>query len=262
MKSKKTLFIVLGIVVVLIVAAFIIYKKAVIEPPKDDEKTTLLHFKNVRAQRYTEILLLWGNGITKNLVAGVYNTVGLNSPDGQGDSSPKELLDKVNIDVLKKQNDALGVIVNGPRLWCLDWIEVKSGKERDFNGLKAHWVMWFNVPKEMIEHEGGTPYTTMGGIRNTQFGINAGSPAFMLDDPEGNSWVMKTASLIKDPNQKYEDLKNLGSRLKLPQGWKFRSLILEKDLILTSDNGNIRITQDELGNTYDRTGGPFSNYKP
>ena len=29
-----------------------------------------------------------------------------------------------------------------------------------------------------------------------------------------------------------------------------------------TDNGKTQITQDELGNTYDRVGGPFSNYKP
>lgn len=49
-------------------------------------------------------------------------------------------------------------------------------------------------------------------------------------DPQGTSWVMKSASLIKDPNQKFEDLKNLDSRLKLPTGWKFRSPVLEQDL--------------------------------
>jgi hypothetical protein len=37
---------------------------------------------------------------------------------------------------------------------------------------------------------------------------------------------------------------------------------LEQDLILTSDNGSVRITQDDLGNTYDRIGGPYSNFKP
>ena len=26
---------------------------------------------------------------------------------------------------------------NGPRLWCLDWVEVMAGKERNFNGLKG-----------------------------------------------------------------------------------------------------------------------------
>jgi len=36
---------------------------------------------------------------------------------------------------------------NGPRLWTLDWVEVKAAKQRDFNGLKARWVMWLTVPK-------------------------------------------------------------------------------------------------------------------
>lgn len=73
---------------------------------------------------------------------------------------------------------------------------------------------------------------------------------------------MKSASLIVDPKQTYDSLKDLGSRLKLPPGWKFRPVSLEQDLILTSDNRNVRITQDDFGNTYDRVGGPFSNYKP
>jgi len=102
----------------------------------------------------------------------------------------------------------------------------------------------------------------VAGQRDTQLGINKGSPAFLLDDPEGNTCCMKSASLIVDPNQTYESLKDLGSRLKPAQGWKFRNVILEKDLVLTPDKGNVLITQDELGNTYDRVGGVFSNYKP
>src|SRR5262249_25768046 len=41
-------------------------------------------------------------------------------------------------------------------------------------------------------------------------GIRKGSRAYILDDVEGNSWVMKSASLIKDPNQRFENLKGLG----------------------------------------------------
>lgn len=259
---KKKILIGVGIgVVLLIIVGIIIYSNAVAERPNDDENTELMRFENVRGQRYTEILPIWGNGITKELVAGVYNTIGLNDPSKIGDTSPKELLDKVTVDDVVEQNDALSAIINGPRLWCLDWVEVKAGKIRDFNGLKAHWVMWFNVPKEMIGHE-GTPYNPMTGTRNTHFGINAGSPAFILDDPEGNSWVMKSASMIVDPNQKYEDLQNLSARLKPAVGWNFRWKILEKELIFMSDNGNVRIVQDDLGNTYDRVGGPYSNFKP
>lgn len=29
-----------------------------------------------------------------------------------------------------------------------------------------------------------------------------------------------------------------------------------------TDKGKTMITQDEIGNTYDRVGGPYSNFKP
>ena len=135
------------------------------------------------------------------------------------------------------------------------------GEERDFNGLDARWVMWLDVPKEMRKHE-SVAYKEINGKRDTELGINTGSPAFILDDPDGDSWVMKSASLIVDPNQTYESLKDLGGRLKPASGWKFRTEVLEQDLVLTSDDGKVKITQDELGNTYDRVGGPYSNYKP
>ena len=105
-------------------------------------------------------------------------------------------------------------------------------------------------------------YKTIDVQRDTQFGINTGSPAFLLDDSDGESWCMKSASLIVDPSQTYESLKDLVSRLTPPPGWKFRAVVLEQDLILTPDEGAAKITQDELGNTYDRAGGAYSNYKP
>ncbi len=171
------------------------------------------------------------------------------------------MLDKVDLDVLKEQYEVISAFKNGPRLWCLDWVEVMVGVERDFNGLKARWVMWLDVPKEMRKHE-SVAYKPISGKRDTHLGINKGSPAFILDDPEGDSWVMKAASLIVDPNQTYQSLKDLGSRLSPAPGWNFRSVVLEQDLVLTPDNGAVKITQDELGNTYDRVGGPYSNYKP
>jgi hypothetical protein len=40
-------------------------------------------------------------------------------------------------------------------------------------------------------------------------------------------------------------------------------VVLEQDLILTPDStGTAHITQDDFANTYDRAGGPFSNFKP
>jgi hypothetical protein len=229
--------------------------------PHDDEGARLMRFEGVRGQRYTEIFLIGGHAITHHLVGGVYNTIGMNDPAGTGNTCPQDVLDKVDVDELKEKYDVLGAFKNGPRLWCLDWIEVMMGQERTFNGLHARWVNWLDVPKEMRKHE-SVAYKTINVQRDTQFGINTGSPAFLLDDPDGDTWCMKSASLIVDPHQTYQSLKDLDSRLQPAPGWKFRAVVLEQDLVLTSDDGAAKITQDELGNTYDRVGGPYSNYKP
>jgi hypothetical protein len=229
--------------------------------PKDDAQLTEMTFDGLMGQRYTEILLVFGNALKGEYMAGVYNTVGLNSPDGKGDSSPAEILDQIDMKQVKKDNDALSTVKNGPRLWTIDHLGVKTGKMRDFQGLNAHWVMWFPIPDEIRKGE-NLSYEVMPAKRDTAMTIRKGSRAYILDDPQGSSWVMKSASLIKDPDQKFEELKDLGSRLQLPAGWKFRSPILEKDLVFMTDNGKTMITQDEIGNTYDRVGGPYSNYKP
>jgi hypothetical protein len=231
--------------------------------PDDDAQRTQLNFENLMGTRYTEILLVFGNAVTKNFVAGVYNTIGLNgaNPGGGGDSCPAAILDKIDLKKVKEDNGALSSIKNGARLWTVDYIGAKFGKERDFQGLHAHWVMWFPIPDAIREGK-DMSYSIMTAHRDTSMGIRKGSRVYILDTPDGTSFVMKSASLIKDPNQKFEDLQNLGSRLKPPTGWKFRTLILEQDLVFMTDNGATNITQDEIGNTYDRTGGPYSNFKP
>jgi hypothetical protein len=203
--------------------------------PPDDKGAKLVRFKDVRGQRYTEIFLIGGHVLTRHLVGGVYNTLGRNDPAGTGDTSPQDILDKVDVDALEEEYDLIRAFKNGPRLWCLDWVEVMVGKERDFHGLHARWVMWLDVPKEMRKHQ-SVAYKEISGKRDTQLGITAGSPAFLLKD--------------------------LGGRLNPAPGWKFRAVVLDQDLVLTPDDGAAKITQDELGNTYDRVGGAYSNYKP
>lgn len=229
--------------------------------PHDEIGAGLMRFENVRGRRFTEILLVGGHAITGKLVAGVYNTIGRNDAAGTGDTSPQALLDKVDVDALTEEYEVISVFKDGPRLWCLDWLEVMLGVERDFDGLKARWVMWLDVPKEMRKHE-SVAYKPVNGRRDTKLGINKGSPAFILDDPGGSSWVMRSAGLILDPSQTYESLETLGDRLHPAPGWRFRTTVLERDLVLTSDGGTFHSTQDDLGNTYDRVGGPFSNYEP
>jgi len=232
-----------------------------VQLPADDVGARLQRRDGIRGGRYGEIFLIGTDAARGRLVGSVYNTTGLNDPTGTGDSCPQQLWDRIDAQVLATEYQALGAIKNGPRLWCLDWVEGMTGAVRDFAGLQAHWGMWLDVTDQM-SRQGNIAYTPGTGRRDTRFGINAGSPAFVLDDPDGDAWVMKSVSLITHPEQTYEGLNGLGDRLHLPPGWVFRSVTLETDLVLTPDNGIARITQDEFGNVYDRAGGPFSNHRP
>ena len=229
--------------------------------PADDAQLTHMEFDGLMGTRYTEFLIVWGNPLKKEFVAGVYNTVGLNSPEGKVDSSPQDKLDKVNLKQVEDEMEALSHVLNGPRLWTIDHLGVNAGKKRDFQGLEANWVMWFPIPDEIREGK-DLSYAIMPALRDTAMTIWKGSRVYILDDPDGNSFVMKSASLIKDPDQKFEDLKDLGSRLKLAEGWKFRTRVLEQELVFKTKDGKSFIVQDDIGNTYDRVGGPYSNYKP
>ena len=212
--------------------------------PADDAQLSRQEHDGLMGTRYTEFLIVWGNPLKKDFVAGVYNTVGQNSPEGKVDSSPQEMLDKVDMDKAVKALDALSHVLNGPRLWTIDHLGVNAGTNRDFQGLKAHWVMWFPIPDEIREGK-DLSYYVMDALRDTDMTIWKGSRVYILDDPDGNSFVMKSASLIKDPNQKFEDLKDLGSRLKLAEGWKFRSKVLDQELVFKTKDGKSFIVQDD-----------------
>jgi hypothetical protein len=247
---------------VIVVAAAVLYPKLVVNLPNDGADAKTVTFKDVRGLRYTEMFLIGGNAITKDLKANVYNTFGLNGGGTAGDSCPQAMLDKVDVKSVKEKYGVLASFKNGPRRWTLDWFDGATGKELDFDGMKARWVNWLDM-KGISTEPGAANYKIITVGRHTHFGFDKGKPVFILDDPEGNPWVMKSFSLITHPDQKFEELPTLGSRLKLPPGWKFRAPVLEQDLVLTPDkDGVAHITQDDFGNTYDRAGGPYSNFKP
>ena len=246
----------------IVVAAIALYPKLVVTLPDDGAGAKLVTDRGLRGLRYTEMFLIGGNAITRDLKANVYNTMGLNGGATTGDSSPAALLDKVDVELLKEQYGMLAAFKNGPRLWTLDWLEGAVGKELDFNGMKARWVNWLDL-KGLSLAPGEAAYKDITVGRHTQFGFDEGKPVFILEDPQGNPWVMKSMSLITYPDQRFDELGTLGSRLNLPPGWKFRAPVLERELILTPDKDGIaHITQDDFGNTYDRAGGPYSNYQP
>jgi hypothetical protein len=75
-----------------------------------------------------------------------------------------------------------------------------------------------------------------------------GKLVFILDDPDGVLWVMQAFGQLVDKTLTYDGLKDLGSKLKPPAGWKFRVAVLDKDLTISTPQGYNWIVQDELQN--------------
>jgi hypothetical protein len=232
--------------------------------PKDSANVQLMHFEKLNATRYAEIFLVGGNGLTKNLDANVYNTLGLNGyNDSNKDSAPQALAEAFNPEEVKKQNHVLGSKLNGPKRWMLDWIEVPMGAERDFCGLKARWCAELNLKGMNLKDESKMSYHPTTVQRHTKFGYNKGTTAHLIDDADGNTWIMKGYNEGLKPAMSYEEASTtLGKRLTLPAGWKFRDKVLEQDLVLIPETGTARIMPDDLFNVYDITGPGYSNYKP
>ena len=121
--------------------------------------------------------------------------------------------------------------------------------QRDFDGLKASWYGNVQLPKEF--GKGSVAYQPTIVSRKSKMGFVKGQPVFIVESPDGMPWVMQAWSNIVDPNLSYAQLKDMGSKLKLAPGWKFRVKVLEQDLMIQAVNGKARIVQDDLQNTYD-----------
>jgi hypothetical protein len=220
---------------------------------------------NTHKARYIEIFLAAREPGTGQLVAACFNTMYTSKGiPASRDTAPQVLVKGLDFEKMKQEFGVLGASLNGPKLWLPDWTEIAVGKERNFNGLQAAWVAQLNM------NQGGgvsesTPYKPMTIARaGSAVGWNKGTTVLLLDDADGNTWVMKGFQVGLKPTYTYEEFVAAGQSQfkKLPPGWKFRVKTLERDLVETPENGVATIMPDEFFNVYDKTGPGMSNFKP
>jgi len=215
--------------------------------------------------RYIEIFLAGCDAKTGNIVAACFNT--MFTPNGipaSKDTAPQKLIEGLDMDKLKTEYGVLNASLSGPKIWQPDWVTVNAGVERDFNGIPATWVAQLNMGDNLelvAEMEVYKPVTI---ARKSQLGWNKGTRVFLLDDPEGNSWILKGFQLGLKPQHTFEEFLAGGPDQfkKLPEDWFLRTKILEQDLIEKPANGVATIMPDEFFNVYDKTGPGMTNYKP
>jgi len=231
----------------------------------DGANAKMGHVENMHMTRYIEIFLAFPDPETGKLVAACYNP--MFTPDGipaSKNTAPQELVEGLDFDMMKQEYGVKGASLNGPKIWTPDWTDIETGEVRDFNGIKAAWVAQLN----MGDNTGGvsetTPYKPFTIARKSALGWKKGTTVLLLDDAEGNTWIVKGFQLGLKPQYTYEQFVAAGqSNFKnLPEGWKFRVKTLDKDLNESPENGVATIMADEFFNVYDKTGPGMSDYKP
>ena len=198
---------------------------------------------DMRGVRYGEVLAVFiRDGVVE---AEVYGTQMLND-------CPAELWDGLVADAIAKELEAFAVKLNGPRHWMLDGLGTKVNAMepifREFNGLQMRRIA-------VIKFEPGVapitvPYEERFVDRGAQFFFDAGSVVYELVNPEGKAYVLQAYCIGVDSTISQDNLSELGARLALPEGWSYRSRILDEELVVDTTGQVATVIQDEFENTY------------
>ncbi|MBU6240791.1 MAG: hypothetical protein KJS66_03285 [Acidobacteria bacterium] len=196
---------------------------------------------NMRGVRYGEVLAVFLRD--DKLQAEVYGTQMLND-------CPEELWSTLVAEDIAREMGALFVKLNGPRHWMLDGLGTKvamvEAVMREFNGLMTRRIAVVdlgNNPQAM-------PYAERHVARGSVFYFDAGKPVYELVRPDGTAYVMQARCIGVDPNMTEESLETLGSRLALPDGWTYRSRVLDAELVVDTTAHVATVLQDEFENSY------------
>jgi hypothetical protein len=194
-----------------------------------------------RDTRYGEVIAVFARD--GGFAAEVYGTQMLND-------CPAELWDTLDATTIAEELGALVVKLNGPRHWTLDGfgtkVEVVEPVLRDFNGLGTRRI----AVVELGETPSVTPYTENHVNRGAVFFFDAGKPVFELVDPDGTAYVMQAYCISVDPTIDLDALPTLGDRLALPEGWSYRTRVLDEELVIDTSDHLATVLQDELENSY------------
>jgi hypothetical protein len=190
-------------------------------------------------QRYGEVLLVTPGEAGPQ--ATVYNSYPLND-------CPAELWSALDTQAIATENGAATALLNGPRYWLMNSIEkVSQGPKiiKNFGGIDMQLQATV-----LLTAMNPAPYTANQVNRHTIFTFDAGEEVYELQDPAFRRWVMQTWSQIVDPNLSRRDLRQLGERLELPEGWTYQARVLESPLRIDTAQRAALVLQDNLTNSY------------
>ncbi len=231
--------------------------------PDDCASAEPRKFDNLRGYRFQQIDLIARDAIKKIPYVSIYNTTGQNGGDDTRDSAPSSFSDTLDVKRIAKRYQAVLASTSGPRYWALDWLADRVGAVRDFGGLEAVWMGNGQAAAARLAAKApAEAYRTASFPRTAIEGFRKGTKVYLLDDPKGQAWVLAAYTTDGAPSAAADELDSLGDRLTLPEGWKFRSVKLDRELILESKGGYAASLEDDKGDVYHLAGPGQSNFTP
>jgi len=195
----------------------------------------------MRGVRYGEVLAMFLRDT--GLEAEVFGTQMLND-------CPQALWDALDADAIAKDMGAVFVKLNGPRYWLLDGLGSKVAVVepvfKDFNGLQMRRIATIPLGADFA----AGAYVVRNVNRGAVFFFDAGKTVYELVDPDGRAFVMQARCVGVDSDLTEESLANLGERLALPEGWSYRTRVLDSELVIDTSATLATVVQDEFENTY------------
>ena len=231
--------------------------------PDDCAAAEQRKYDNLRGYRFEEIDLFGRDVVKRVLYVSIYNTTGQNDGDDTRDSAPQDYAEHVEAKKVAKQFQAVSAWTSPPRYWALDWLADRVGAVRNFDGLDAAWMGNGQAAESRISSKApAEPYRVEPFPRTAIEGFKKGTDVYLLDDPKGRTWVLAAYTAEGAPDAAVENLGSLGDRLKLPQGWKFRTVKLDRELVLEPKGGFAAAIEDDKGDVYHLAGAGQSNFTP
>lgn len=231
----------------------------------DGENVKKARVDNMHQTRYIELFFAYKGAGDEGILAECFNTMFTSKGiPASKNTAPQELVQGLDMKKLAEEYGVANVSLNGPKIWMPDWTDIDEGTERTFNNIEARWVATLHMGDNAKGVEQSKDYKTIIIKRNSSLGWNKGIKVILLDDAEGNTYIMKGFELGLEPKYTYEEFFAKAQSLykNLPAGWKVRTKTLDKDLVETPKDGNAVIMPDEFFNVFDKTGPGMMNYKP
>jgi hypothetical protein len=117
---------------------------------------------------------------------------------------------------------------------------------REFNGLMMRRIATVDLGDTPASLSYEERYVNRGAV----FFFDAGSVVYELINPEGKAYIMQAYCIGVDPTIPLESLPALGEKLSMPEGWTYRTRVLDEELVVDTSDHLATVLQDELENSY------------